>query len=332
MPGPGGVSGWRPAALNISGTPFATPSPTRNSPASAAAGCPISSIAPSGMPVEQRAPAQQRDGPDAVVDPVADDAADGHAGGEERVRERGQRGAGAEVLAQVEAAPVGHRALGDHHEEAEDRQQHDAARGQREARRVRSLRRRPVPDPGGRDGEQREQQQRGDRDGHARVDAERRERRGEAGARHAAERPAGVQRGHDRPPQVLLHLDAVAVHGNVLRRAGGAEHGEPERDEQRVRREHGQVDGERARDAAGPDDPLRAVADDRLPRDREGEDDGERHAEDDQAHGGLGQVEALLHPGDVRDPAADRRAVDGEDGGGGPARGHARVTVTPSAR
>ena len=55
MPGPGGVSGWRPAALNISGTPFATPRPTRKSPASAAAGWPISSIAPSGAPVS-RAP------------------------------------------------------------------------------------------------------------------------------------------------------------------------------------------------------------------------------------------------------------------------------------
>ena len=45
------MSGWRPAALNISGTPLETPRPTRNSPASAAAGSPISSIAPSGMPV-----------------------------------------------------------------------------------------------------------------------------------------------------------------------------------------------------------------------------------------------------------------------------------------
>ena len=52
------------------------------------------------------------------------------------------------------------------------------------------------------------------------------------GARHAAERPAGVQRGHDRPAEVLLDLDAVAVHRDVLRRAGRAEHEQPERDQQ----------------------------------------------------------------------------------------------------
>ena len=66
MPGPGGVSGWRPAAENISGTPLATPRPTRKSPMSAAAGWPISSSARERDPGEQRAAAQQRDRADAA--------------------------------------------------------------------------------------------------------------------------------------------------------------------------------------------------------------------------------------------------------------------------
>ena len=61
MPGPDGVSGCRPAALNISGTPLATPRPIANSPSSAATGAPISSIAASGIPVSRAPPAQHRD-------------------------------------------------------------------------------------------------------------------------------------------------------------------------------------------------------------------------------------------------------------------------------
>ena len=120
-------------------------------------------------------------------------------------------------------------------------------------------------------------------------------------------------------PSVLLHLHAVAVHRHVLRRPDGAEHEQAERHEQRVRREHGQVDGERDADAADPDDPLRAVAHDRLAGDREGDDDGDRHPDDDQAHRALGEVEALLDPGDLGDPGADRGAVDDEHAGGRPA-------------
>ena len=129
MPGPGGMSGRLPAALNISGTPLATPRPTRKSPTSAAAGCPSTASRRAGSPVSSAPAAQQGHRADPAVDGVADDAADGHAGGEERVRERRQRGARTEVVAQVDPAPVGHRALGDHHQEAEDGEQHDAARG-----------------------------------------------------------------------------------------------------------------------------------------------------------------------------------------------------------
>ena len=63
IPGPGGVSGRLPAALNISGTPFATPRPTRNRPISAAAGWPISSIAPSGIPVSSAPQRSRATGP-----------------------------------------------------------------------------------------------------------------------------------------------------------------------------------------------------------------------------------------------------------------------------
>ena len=52
-----------------------------------------------------------------------------------------------EVLAQVEPAPVGHRALGDHHQQAQDRQQQEPAAGQREARGLLALGRRAGTDP-----------------------------------------------------------------------------------------------------------------------------------------------------------------------------------------
>ena len=67
MLGPAGVSGWRPAALNMSGTPLATPRPIANSPISAAAGAPISSSAASGMPVSS---APQRSVATAPMRPV----------------------------------------------------------------------------------------------------------------------------------------------------------------------------------------------------------------------------------------------------------------------
>ena len=62
------------------------------------------------------------------------------------------------------------------------------------------------------------------------------------------------------------------------------------------------------------------------------EDHRQRHAEEDQAHGALGEVEALLDPRDLRDEGAEAGAVDEEDGRGRPAPAHARVTVTPIAR
>ena len=63
MPGPGGVSGCRPAALNISGTPFATPRPTRKRPASPAAGVPASRKAASGSAVSSAPPRSRVTGP-----------------------------------------------------------------------------------------------------------------------------------------------------------------------------------------------------------------------------------------------------------------------------
>ena len=63
IPGPGGVSGRLPAALNISGTPFATPSPTRNRPISAAARMADQQHRAERDPGQERAPAQQGEGP-----------------------------------------------------------------------------------------------------------------------------------------------------------------------------------------------------------------------------------------------------------------------------
>ena len=62
------------------------------------------------------------------------------------------------------------------------------------------------------------------------------------------------------------------------------------------------------------------------------DDHRQRHADEHEAHGALGQVEALLDPRDLGDEGAEDRPVDEEDAGGRPAPAHARVTVTPSAR
>ena len=134
-------------------------------------------------PHQQRAPAQQGDRAHAAVEPIAEDAPDRHAAGEEGERERGHRGAGAEVLAQVEPAPVGHRALGEHQQQAQDREQQDAARGQREARGAFALGGRAVPDPARARDDDRQHQRGRERDRDARVDAGRGEPRREAGAR-----------------------------------------------------------------------------------------------------------------------------------------------------
>src|SRR4051794_3330088 len=65
--GPAALPGWRPAALNISGTPFATPRPTANSPISAAIGMPISSATPSETPVSSAPACSVRTGPSRPV-------------------------------------------------------------------------------------------------------------------------------------------------------------------------------------------------------------------------------------------------------------------------
>ena len=229
-------------------------------------------------------------------------------------------------------APVGHRALGDHHQQAQDREQEDAARGQREARRGLALGLGALSDPRRAHEDRHEQQHGGDRDGDARVDAERGEPGREARADHAAERPARVQRGHDRPAEVALDLDAVGVHRDVHRRVRRAEHEQRDRHEQRARGEHDEVDGHHVGEAAEPGHAHRAPLHDRLPGDREGDDHRQRHADEHEPHRALGEVEALLDPRDLRDEGADHGAVDEEQARRRPAPAHARVTVTPSAR
>ena len=105
----------------------------------------------------------------------------------------------------------------------------------------------------------------------------------------------------------------------------------PSGDEQRVRREHGQVDRERRRRSRRPRRSARSRGA-RSPGRRSGRARMTASAIPTmhEAHRALGEVEALLHPRDLRDPGADRGAVDDEDAGRGPARRHARVTLTPS--
>ena len=79
-------------------------------------------------------------------------------------------------------------------------------------------------------------------------------------------------------------------------------------------------------------EPRRTIG---LARDREGHDDGQRHADEDQAHRALGQVEALLDPRDLRDPGADDGAVTAKKRSpvrGGSARLMRASRVTPRAR
>ena len=298
------------------------------------AGWPISSIARERHAGQQRAPAQQRDRPDAAVDGVADHAADGHPGGEEGVGERGERGARAEVLAQVEAAPVRHRALGDHDQQAEQRRAgRRRATAARSPARRRPRRRSPRPTPRGEDDGARAASAEAIATRSRGVDARaRRTRAANAGARHAAEGPAGVQRGHDRPAEVVLDLDAVAVHRDVHRRAGRAEHEQPERDEHRARREHRQVDRERARRCrrSGRHAP-RAVADDRLARDGK----PTMTATDMptiQAHRALERSKRSCTHGMCATQVPMAAPLTAKTPVRGPARGSCRVTVTPAAR
>ena len=171
-----------------------------------------------------------------------------------------------------------------------------------------------------RGGEQQHEQQHGrERDRDARVDVERVEERGEAGAGHAAERPAGVQRGHDRLAEVVLHLHAVAVHGDVLRRRRGAEHEEPSATSAGCGASTGRLTA-----SAAPippthtirSEPWRTIA---WPAIGKARMTAIAMPDDDEAHRALGEVEALLDPRDLRDPGADRGAVDDEDAGRGPA-------------
>ena len=102
--------------------------------------------------------------------------------------------------AQVDAAPVRHRALGDHDDQAQHRQHDDAARGADEAGR-RLGRRRALAEPAQAGGEQQREQAGRDQRLDARVDPGAAGDRHERRAREPAEAPAGVQRGHDRPLQ-----------------------------------------------------------------------------------------------------------------------------------
>ena len=181
-------------------------------------------------------------------------------------------------------------------------------------------------------GDQQEQQQAGgDQRLHARVDPGAAGGGHQRGAGEAAEAPAGVQRGHDRPVQDALDGDAVGVHRDVHRAARRAEHDQRERQQPRLGRQQRERQHERAGQARQPRGAHAAEPHDRLAHDRQGADHADRHRQDHQAERALGEVEAILDPRDVADPGADHGAVHEEDAEGRHARRHARTTLTPAA-
>ena len=242
---------------------------------------------------------------------------------------------GAEVAAQVEPAPVGHRALGDHHEQAQDRQQQDAARGEREARRVLALGRRALADPR-RAGEH--------DDASSSAEASATVMRGSTpSAASPAAKPAPITPPNDQPacsedmigrPRSRSTLTPCAFIETSIVAFDAPSTNSAERHEQRMRRERStRLTASASARPPSQRHPHRAVPDDRpgpaIGKARMTATDMPIRTSPICA---LREVEALLDPRDLRDERADHGAVDEEHAGGRPAPAHARVTVTPMAR
>ena len=176
-----------------------------------------------------------------------------------------------------------------------------------------------------------EQHGRGERDVDARVEPRGGRERGAGGAHHAAEAPARVQRGHDRPPHRALDRRAVGVLGHVEDAVR-----QPDREQQRGERHRGRREQrERERDREGDDghehdEPARAALE-HLPGDRHRDQRARGHREQAQPDHALGETELVPQPRDVRQQRPDADPVDEEDPRRRPARRHATGTVRPSA-
>jgi hypothetical protein len=139
--------------------------------------------------------------------------------------------------------------------------------------------------------------------------------RAQSGAEHRAQAEAGVEAGHDRPPEPALHVGALDVHGHVPRAVAHARQhqtGTGQRD-RRERRTAAQKDqAEHHRPGTEHDRPRRSQPLDQRSGERDGGDRRHRQAEQEQAEAGRGQVQIVTHGGGPGEPARVREPVGGE--------------------
>jgi hypothetical protein len=267
--------------------------------------------------------------PEAVQEPRAVPAAEGHGAEEDRERQRAERGGRAVAVDHRHPEPVVARALREGRGEDEEPDEERAALRpgpQRAAPRallvaVRRLGGGRAEAADGQGDDHRDSRRDGEqvrRDGHA-------ERHHGGPAQGAGDRAGAeprVEAGHDRPAQVALDPRALDVHRDVPaavaqpeeeqpghdegHRARGAERG----DRQADGHDHGH-DGDGARGAEPRDDEA---------GERQGHDGAQGDGQEDEAEAPRGELEPVADlrdprgPARERDAAADEGGVDGEGG------------------
>ena len=194
------------------------PSPAKAKPSAV----PGDGAAPGGeqepCPRDQRRQPQRQHRAQPVADGIAAEAHYRHRGREGREGEAGGLDRGAELVAEIERAPVEDGALGNHREERHDA---DGEREEREARPRpcrachRCLRHRRIVEDGG-DRRREDDEPRGQHRHGMTGDPEAGDQHAAArGADEAAEAPPGMAGRHDRAAHPSLDRDRVGVHRHV---------------------------------------------------------------------------------------------------------------------
>ncbi len=338
-PMPEAIPGTCPEARKTIGTTPDMPAPRQAKPAIAAAGWTGAGRSPKPTAAIEPPTRTTVVDPNRVDEPIAEDPPEGHRHAEGREAERGDCGGRAELVAQVDAAPVRRGAFDEQAGEGE------RAKRQQSPRRAHEDRvgvadgvdvgAEEAPRPGQAD----DGCHRGDdRKLHAHVEPGGRREGAERAAGQPADRERGVEAREDRAAVGALHGDAVCVHGDVERAHGGAVE-----QHQHARAPAGV--GAKATSAVIGAQERKRRARRAAAADARGAPAGDRYR-DDRADGPAGQCDAQLavgqpdviaHRRDARRPRAEDQPVEEEDRGDGAARlargpSHARSTSMPRSR
>ena len=149
------------------------------------------------------------------------------------------------------------------------------------------------------------------------------------GRGEAAEAPARVEGGHDRPPERLSIATPWAFMATSIAPLEAPNSEQREREQPRLGREQqhrttrhaGRRADARALHAADPDQ--------HLAHQRHRDDHADRHRQQDEPERALGELEPVLDERDLRDPRPDGGAVDEEDADGGDTRSHRLWVIRP---